>query len=55
MIKIGDLVRNRRVPSFGIGLVISVGCESDYVIVVFPVFGQQVIYADDMEIVNESR
>ncbi len=59
--KVGDLVRNKRHPHAGVGIIIKVlvprgglfgdGCALAF----FPEYGNQTIYGDEAEVVNESR
>ena len=61
--KVGDLIRNTRHPQAGFGIVVVVGApggydrdlEPDYVITVWPDHGEEVVYADEIEVINESR
>ena len=60
--KVGDLVRNKRNPHAGIGVVVKLmAMEPGYqgrwscAIAVFPDHGEQIIYRDEAEIINESR
>ena len=59
--KISDLVINILHPQAGIGLVIEVGSQEDYIIAMFPVHGLTVVYADEVlqadewEVVSASR
>ena len=55
--KVGDLVKNNRYPSAGIGVVIRVGTPTkwqhgEYALAIFPSLGEQVIYADEVEVVS---
>ena len=51
--KIGSLIRNIRHPQAGIGIVIHIGAQSDYVIAVWPKCGEEVAYADEIEVISE--
>ncbi len=56
--KVGDLIRNKRHPQAGIGIVVEVGAPiklPDYVIAVWPDHGEEVAYADEIEVISESR
>ena len=53
--KVGNLVKNIRHPQAGIGIVIEVGSQEDYIIAMFPVHGLTVVYADEWEVISESR
>ena len=60
--QVGDLVRNKRHPQAGIGVVVRLvamgaGYEGrwSFAIAVFPDHGEQVIYRDEAEMVSESR
>ena len=52
--KVGNLIRDIHHPQAGIGVVIEVGAQEDYLIVVFPVHGLTVVYADEWEVISES-
>ena len=60
--KVGDLIRNTRHPQVGFGIVVVVGepggydqdLEPDYVIAVWPDHGEEVAYADEIEVISES-
>jgi hypothetical protein len=56
-VKVGDLVKNKRYPYAGIGVVIRVGTPTrwqhgGYAIAIFPSLGEQVIYADEVEAIS---
>ena len=56
--KIGDLIRNRFHMWAGIGIVVDVGGPAeapDYVIAVWPDYGEEIAYADEIEVISESR
>jgi len=59
--KVGNLVKNIRHPQAGIGIVIEVGSQEDYIIAMFPVHGLTVVYADEVlqadewEVISECR
>ncbi len=53
--KVGDLVKDIYHPHAGIGIVTEVGAHEDYLIAIFPVHGPTVVYADEWEVVSESR
>ena len=56
--KVGDLIRNKRHPQAGLGIVVEVGAPvklPDYVIAVWPDHGEEVAYADEIEVISESR
>ena len=56
-VKVGDLIKNKRHPQAGIGIVIEVGTpahEPDYVIAVWPDDGENIAYADEIEVISES-
>ena len=56
--KVGDLIRNKRHPNAGIGIVVQVGagiCAPAYVIAVFAEYGEQIAYADEIEVICESH
>ena len=55
--KVGDLVKNKRYPHAGIGVVIRVGAPTrwqygGYGVAIFPSLGEQVIYADEVEAIS---
>jgi hypothetical protein len=55
--KVGDLIINKRHPQAGIGIVVELGAparEPDYVIAMWP-DGEYIVYADEIEVMNESR
>jgi hypothetical protein len=60
-VKVGDLVRNKRHPHAGIGVIISVDTIEKgygYAIAIFPnlcFLGEQIVYPDEAEVINESR
>jgi len=60
--KVGDLVRNKRHPQAGIGIVVETSAMEEgyrgrwsFAIAFFPNIGKQVIYEDEAEMINESR
>ena len=53
--RVGDLVKDIYHPQAGIGVVVEVGAHEDYPIAVFLVHGPTVVYADEWEVVSESR
>ena len=56
--KVGDLIQNNRHPQEGVGIVIEVGApldEPDYVIAVWGNHGDVIVYADEIEVISESR
>ncbi len=61
--KVGDLVRHFRHPNMRggqkleIGIVIHVDtmAKGGYVIAVFPTYGEQAVYPNKVEVINESR
>ena len=60
--KVGDLVRHFRHPNLRgyveeIGIVIHVDtmAKGGYVIAVFPTYGEQAVYPNKVEVINESR
>ena len=56
--KIGDLIRNKRHPQAGIGIVVELGApahEPDYVIAVWPDDGEYIAYADEIEVISDNR
>ncbi len=64
--KVGDLIRNKRHPQAGLGIVVEVGAPAklptsdvrgcvklpDYVIAVWPDHGEEVAYADEIEVIS---
>jgi len=52
--QVGNLIKNIRHPQTGIGIVIEVGSNEDYIIAVFPVYGFTIVYADEWEVVSEA-
>jgi len=54
-VKVGDLVRCNRHPQAGIGVVIEIGSQEDYIIAMFSVHGIAIVYADEWEVISESR
>ena len=56
--KVGDLIINKRHPQAGIGIVVELGAparEPDYVIAMWLADGEYIVYADEIEVVSESR
>ena len=60
--KVGDLVRNKRHPHAGIGVIVEVfRMEPGYqgrhssALAVWPEHGLQIIYRDEAEVLNEGR
>jgi|TARA_Y100000296_G_scaffold41600_1_gene47932 hypothetical protein len=62
--QVGDLVRNKRHPQAGVGVVVEVSSgrvpyeeDIEYAIAVFPScdVAQNIIYPDEVEVVSESR
>ena len=54
--KISTLIRNKRHPHAGIGIVVELGApeeEPDYVIAVFHGYGEDIAYADEIEVIDE--
>jgi len=60
-VKVGDLIKNKRHPQAGTGIVVEVGSpggydhdlEPDYVIALWPNDGMEVAYADEIEVISE--
>jgi len=58
LVRVGDLIRNQSHPSAGVGIVVEIDDDreaSQYVIAVWPEHGDQIAYADEIEVVSESR
>ena len=54
---VGDLVRNIRHPHAGIGVVINVTTieKGGYAIAIFGIHGEQIVYADEAEVISERQ
>jgi len=48
-VKVGRLVRNRRHPNAGVGIIIEVHFSGVYAVALFENEGEQIIYPDEME------
>ena len=53
--QVGDLVRNIRHPHAGVGVVTKVDLSGLFVLANFSEYGEEIVYLDEIEVVNESR
>ena len=53
--QVGDLIRNKRHPQAGTGVVTHVDPSGLFVLAEFQEYGEEIVYADEIEAVDESR
>ena len=53
--QVGDLVRNKRHPHAGIGVVTKVDPSGLFILAEFQEHGEEIVYTDEIEVISESR